>query len=69
MSNAARQTLHDLVDELPADQIPQAQLALERMKLIPEQRAARDERDAEIINANADKFRSEMEDILGYQAD
>lgn len=64
-----REAIHRLVDELPEDQLPRARLALERMKFSPEERAARDERDAEIINAHADELRREMDDILGYQAD
>lgn len=64
-----REAIHKLVDELPDDQLPRVRHVLERMKLSPEERAARDERDAQIINAHAEDLRREMDDILSYQAE
>jgi hypothetical protein len=69
MNRTNRRTIHRLVDELPEEQLDQARVALERMKLTAEERAKRDARDAEIISAHVDELNAEAEDVLGYQAD
>jgi len=68
-SGANRRTIHRLVDELPEEELDQARVVLERMKLTAEERAKRDARDAEIISAHVDELNAEAEDVLGYQAD
>jgi len=64
-----REAIHKLVDELPERDLRVAKLYLERLKQSPEDVAARDKRDAEIINAHADELNAEAEDVLGYQAE
>jgi len=64
-----RQAIHKLVDELSERELRVAKLYLERLKQNPEDVAARDMRDAEIINAHADELNAEAEDVLGYQAE
>ena len=64
-----RETLHKLIDELPERDLRAAKLYLERLKQSLEEVAARDKRDAEIINAHADELNTEAKDVLGYQAE
>ena len=68
-TEANRESLHQLVDELPEEQLDEVRGALERMKLTARERAQRDARDAEIINAHVDELNAEAEDVLGYRAD
>jgi hypothetical protein len=63
-----RETIHKLIDELPERDLRAAKLYLQRLKQSPEEVAAGDKRDAEIINIHADELNAEAEDVLGYQA-
>jgi hypothetical protein len=64
-----RETIHKLIDELPERGLRAAKLYLERLKQSPEEVAAGDKRDAEIINVHADELNAEAEDVLGYQVE
>lgn len=64
-----REAIHKLIDELPERDLRIAKLYLEHLKQSPEDVAARDKRDAEIINAHAADLNAEAEDVLGYQAE
>jgi len=64
-----REAIHKLIDELPERDLHAAKLYLERLKQSLEEVAARDKRDAKIINAHAGELNAEAEDVLGYQAE
>ena len=64
-----RDAIHKLIDELPERDLRAAKIYLESLKQSPEDVAARDKRDGEIINAHADELNAEAEDVLGYQAE
>ncbi len=66
---SARQTIHELVDELPESELPKARRILEGLRSNGDQRAARDNRDQELINAHADELNKEAVELQTFQAD
>jgi len=55
MSKSERQALHDLVDALPEEQIPQALARLKRMALSAEERAARTQPEIELVQQRSSR--------------
>ncbi len=66
---SARQTIHELVDELPESELPKARRILAGLRSNGDQRAARDNRDQELINAHADELNKEAVELQTFQAD
>ena len=66
---SARQTIHELVDELPESELPRARRILEGLRSNGDQRATRDNRDQELINAHADELNNEAAELQTFQAD
>ena len=70
MSDAARKTVHELVDEVPDEKLPEVQQALEQVIDDASSRVERDQRAVELINAHLDDdLRDDIDDALTYQAE
>ena len=70
MSDAARKTVHELVDEVPDEKLPDVQQALEQVIDDASARVERDQRAVELINAHLDDdLRDDIADALTYQAE